>query len=79
MGHEFLIDTNAPADELQKLDNFIQEAHIFNLDEPVVLKSIKLRQEYRLKVPDAVIAATALLNNSILISAICLTLEKFKD
>ena len=58
----------APSDELQKLNSFVEEALIFALDEHVILKTIELRQGYRLKTPDAIIAATALINNISLIT-----------
>jgi predicted nucleic acid-binding protein len=58
----------ATSDELLKLNGFVKEAHIFALDEQVILKTIELRQGYRLKTPDAIIAATAIINNISLIS-----------
>ncbi len=37
-------------------------AHILPLDEPVVLETIRLRKLYKRKLPDAIIAATALVH-----------------
>ena len=43
--------------------NFIGESEIYHLEEPVILKTIKIRKKYRTKLPDAIIAATALINH----------------
>ena len=59
---------HAPPDELQKLDSFVKEACVFLFEEQIILKTIELRQKYRLKTPDAIIAATAMINNLTLIS-----------
>ncbi len=51
---------NAPATELAKLEQFVNNAFIFELEEPLILRTIELRQQHRIKTPDAIIAATAL-------------------
>jgi predicted nucleic acid-binding protein len=59
---------HAPSDELQKLDIFVKEDCIFPFEEPIILKTIELRQKYKLKTPDAIIAATCLVYNFTLIT-----------
>lgn len=43
----------------QKAIDFISHATIYNLDEAVANQTIKNRQKYNIKTPDAIIAATA--------------------
>lgn len=42
---------------------FMRHAMIFDLDESVVSQAIALRQRFKSKTPDAIIAATALVND----------------
>ncbi len=48
--------------------DFVNSANIFGLGENVVLKTIRIRRQKSLKLPDAVIAATAIVHNLILLS-----------
>ncbi|HDR51686.1 MAG TPA: type II toxin-antitoxin system VapC family toxin [Mariniphaga anaerophila] len=48
--------------------NFIGESEIYHLEESVILKTIEIRKTYRVKLPDAIIAATALINNFSLVT-----------
>jgi len=41
---------------------FVEEAHVFTLSEEIVTKTIELRKKHKIKTPDAIIAATALVN-----------------
>ena len=41
------------------MNQFINSVVIWGLDEPVILKGIEVRKEYLIKLPDAIIAATA--------------------
>lgn len=45
----------------QELIDFVNVSNIYMLNETIVEQTIKLRQEYRIKLPDAIIAATAVL------------------
>lgn len=54
--------------QLNELNGFISVSRVFNLAEDVVLKTIEIRKLYSIKLPDAIIAATALANNLILIT-----------
>lgn len=41
---------------------------VLPLSEPVILQTVRLRRQYRIKLPDAIIAATAIVNNLTLLS-----------
>ena len=43
-------------------------ANIFYIDEIIADKTIELRKKYKIKLPDAIIAATAIVYNLILVS-----------
>lgn len=45
--------------ELDKLNQFISIARIYQIDEVIALRAIDIRLKYKLKLPDAIIAATA--------------------
>jgi len=54
--------------ELEQLESFIQLSSIVYIDEAVAVKTIEIRRMKRIKLPDAIIAATALVQNCILLS-----------
>jgi predicted nucleic acid-binding protein len=58
----------ASDEQIKILNNFISVSTVFNLDENVITKSIEIRKVYRLKLPDAIIAATAVVNDLILLT-----------
>ena len=55
-----LLSWNGPPTEMQLLKSFIAATEVLPLDEPVIQQTIALRQQHRVKLPDAIIAATAL-------------------
>ena len=57
---ELLVWPNASFEHLQVLNLFIKASFVYNLDEAIVLKTIELRTAYKIKLPDAIIAATAI-------------------
>lgn len=57
-----------PSAEKQKLNRFIGNAHIFYVDEAIEEKSILLKQNQKMTSPDAIIAATATINDLILLT-----------
>jgi len=65
---ELLSNKNIPPDEWKKIIDFIQIAAIYELTKEVVEKTIALRQNYKIKIPDAIIAATSLVHNQKLIT-----------
>jgi predicted nucleic acid-binding protein len=50
------------------LVSFCKDALVIELNDEIVNKTIDLRIQYKLKTPDAIIAATALVYNMILIT-----------
>jgi len=52
-----------PASEYATMQAFVQSVAVLSLDEPVTQQTIRLRQQHRVKLPDAIIAATALAHN----------------
>ena len=50
------------------LTDFINDSVLHGLTDEVIEQTIKVRKEYKIKTPDAIIAATALVNEYILIS-----------
>ena len=59
---------NAPDKHYQTLINFINDATVFDLTNAVVEESIEIRKKYNTKLPDAIIAATAIVYNLVLVS-----------
>ena len=59
---------NAPEQHYQLLANFMRDATILDLTNSVVDVSIDIRKKYKTKLPDAIIAATALVYDLILLS-----------
>gem|GEM_PF-6793826 len=50
------------------MQQFVQSVRVLPLDEPVIWETIRLRQQKVAKVPDSVIAATALVHDLMLIT-----------
>jgi len=59
---------NAPDEHYQLLTNFMDDNTILGLTNNIVDTSIEIRKNYKTKLPDAIIAATALVYNLTLIS-----------
>ncbi len=59
---------NAPSPEESKMLEFMNLAKIVGLSDDIVLQTIDLRKNNKLKTPDAIIAATALTHNLTLLS-----------
>jgi predicted nucleic acid-binding protein len=59
----------APTDALRRLrEDFLRQFPVIELDEVVAREAITLRQEYKLKLPDAIIWASARRNNALLVT-----------
>ena len=65
---ELLAWPDASSKQLQILYNFIAKAFVYNLDEPIIIETINIRKSYKTKLPDAIIAATAIVNNFTLLT-----------
>lgn len=59
---------NALPTAYQLLADFMNDSDILELAEPVVNQTIDLRKQYKIKLPDAIIAATALVHGFELVS-----------
>ncbi|MBK9211991.1 MAG: type II toxin-antitoxin system VapC family toxin [Saprospiraceae bacterium] len=59
---------NAPEQHYQLLTNFINDATVLDLTNNVVETSIEIRKKHKTKLPDAIIAATALVYDLVLLS-----------
>lgn len=59
-----------------RVEEFVNASIIFNLDEHIILNTIEIRKTSKIKLPDAIIGATALLNNLTLITS---NKEDFKN
>lgn len=57
-----LLGKLVPAPEAEFLQSFVQSVEVLTLSEPVVQQTIQLRQQHRIKLPDAIIAPTALVH-----------------
>jgi len=55
-------------DTEQNLIAFVDFSEIYHIDDEIIDKTIELRKKYKIKLPDAIIAATAIVKNFILIS-----------
>jgi predicted nucleic acid-binding protein len=51
-----------------KITDFINDSNVLNITDEVVKFCVELRQKRKIKTPDAIIAATALANNYILLT-----------
>lgn len=59
---------NVSSADLAPLQNFVGKATIFPLEAKAIEQSIRLRQQHKIKTPDAIIAATALVHNLTLLT-----------
>lgn len=59
---------NATFQQLSKLLLFIENTTIYSLDETIIIKTIEIRQKHKIKLPDAIIAATAIVYDNILVT-----------
>ncbi len=50
------------------IKEFIKDSNVFNLNSEITAQTIKIRRSKKIKTPDAIIAATAIVNNLILIT-----------
>ncbi len=48
------------------IKEFIKDSNVFNLNSEITAQTIKIRRSKKIKTPDAIIAATAIVNNFIL-------------
>lgn len=65
---ELFANKNISQEEFNLLEKFVHIATVYPLNTSLIAKTIEIRQEYRIKLPDAVIAATAVVNKLTLVS-----------
>ncbi len=69
---EFLVFPGLTQDDRKIFDQFLQRVEVLGLvaiDAVLIEKIIEIRQQHRLKLPDAVIAAMAIQNSASLVTA----------
>lgn len=59
---------NGSQEEMNQAAEFIQDSIVVGLEEAIILRTIALRKLLKIKLPDAVIAATALVHNITLLT-----------
>lgn len=59
---------NAPVEHYQLLTGFMNDAIVFDLTANIVETTIDIRRRYKIKLPDAIIAATALVYDLMLVT-----------
>jgi predicted nucleic acid-binding protein len=65
---ELLSWHKATSKQIKVLQEFISGSNVIGLEQNIILKTIELRKQHKIKLPDAIIAATALANKMELIS-----------
>jgi predicted nucleic acid-binding protein len=73
---ELLAWPRATENQLNILNDFIKASQILLLNEAVSLKTIEIKKFYRIKLPDAIIAATAIVNDLALLTRNTADFEK---
>jgi predicted nucleic acid-binding protein len=63
-----LLGYNTTTEANQLLVDFIDASSISELSEEVILQTIMIRKKNKIKIPDAIIAATAIISNLTLVS-----------
>jgi len=58
---ELLCWKSATEKDLEVLHNFIDDALVVELEQPIKYKTADIRKKHKIKLPDAIIAATALI------------------
>ena len=65
---ELLCWKTATEEDLELLNNFINDAFVIELEQAIKIKTAGLRKNHNIKLPDAIIAATALVYDLTLLS-----------
>lgn len=65
---ELLAWRKATETQLKVLNGFIGSSYVFGLTEATILKTIEIRKNYSVKLPDAIIPATAVTGNCTLVT-----------
>ena len=73
---ELLCWKSATESDLAILKDFIEDSVVFELEKDIKLKTVDFRKSYKIKLPDAIIAATAFVRNLTLLTR---NTSDFKD
>ena len=65
---ELLCWKTATEKDIEVLHGFINDTLVIELERPIKLKTADIRKKFRIKLPDAIIAATALIYDLILVT-----------
>jgi predicted nucleic acid-binding protein len=65
---ELLCWKSASANDLLVLKSFVADSLVFELDQEIKDKTVEIRKASNIKLPDAIITATAVANNLVLLS-----------
>jgi predicted nucleic acid-binding protein len=63
-----ILGFNAPNSHYQVLEEFVSDSTILNLSDDVISLTINIRKKNKIKIPDAIIAATAISTNCTLVT-----------
>ena len=63
-----LLSWNTSQETIDLIEEFIGMSKEFGLTEEIIIKTAKMRKNIKIKLPDAVIATTAMVNDLILVS-----------
>lgn len=65
---ELLVWNPSNPDDLKVYHSFVSGSSVIGINEEIIQETIQIRKNYNLKLPDAIIAATAISNDCTLIS-----------
>lgn len=68
INHIELLGFKGEEEEMRVLEDFIEISTVLPLSDEVVQKTIALRKEYKIKLPDAIIAASSLIYDLIIVT-----------
>ena len=58
----------ANPDDMSIYQEFVANSQVIGIDSNIIRETIRIRKQYRIKLPDALIAATALVNDFVLVA-----------
>jgi predicted nucleic acid-binding protein len=74
-----LLCWNSTEEDLNTLRNFISDCTVFELDTDIKVKTVEIRKTHTIKLPDAIIAATALTFNLTLLTRNTMDFKRVRD
>ncbi len=76
---ELLSWPGASQEQTHILNEFINASEVLALEESVIVKAVDIRKTFKTKLPDAIISATAIVNNLSLITRNTKDFEKIQE